>query len=267
MEEPILRRMDGAVAVLTLNRPQVLNALNPDLLISLKVAVEDAGADPAVRALLITGTGRGFCAGADLAQKGVGGGTSDRTPGEVTADGMDALHNPLIRAIHHCPKPVVAAVNGVAAGGGVGLALACDIVLAAQSASFVNVFGPKLGISPDMGATWALAHNLSRARAIGLAFLGDKLPAEKAAQWGLIWDCVPDADLASTAMSIAQTLAAGPPLAWAPIRQALDRAALQDLDRQLDHERDAQRTLCGTEDFREGVSAFLHKRAPVFRGR
>jgi 2-(1,2-epoxy-1,2-dihydrophenyl)acetyl-CoA isomerase len=180
---------------------------------------------------------------------------------------MEIGYNPLVRDLTGFPKPVIVAVNGVAAGGGVGLAFSGDIVLAAKSAYFVQVFGPKLGLVPDMGCTWLLPQLLGRARSRALALLGDRLPADKAAEWGLIWAAVADDQLLSEAHALAQRLAKGPTNAFREIKRVLDAAALNTLDEQLELERRVQHTLGDTEDFREGVTAFLTKREPQFKGK
>ncbi len=255
---------DGT-AVLALDRPAALNSINQQMIDELRAAIADVARDDRVGALILTGRGRGFCAGADL--KRVGSDEPGVSVGESVYRSMDRGFNPLVREFAALPKPVVAAVNGVAAGGGVGLALAADIVIAARSATFVQVFGPQLGLVPDMGCTYFLVQLLGRARARGLAMLGDPLTAEQAEQWGLIWKCVPDEELMREAQRIAHRLAAGPRRCFGYIKRALDAAELNTLSEQLDLERDFQRVLADTEDFSEGVAAFLGKRAPQFKGR
>ena len=264
--ETITFATHAAVATITLNRPQALNALNKQLIDELRAAIRHATKDDGVRAIVMTGAGRGFCSGADLANAGFADDVA-RSVGEGVSHSMEIAYNPLVRDIAGCPKPVVAAVNGIAAGGGVGLALAADIVVAAKSAYFVQVFGPRLGLVPDMGCTWFLPRLVGRARARGLALLGDRLSAEKAAEWGLIWTAVADADLMAEAQGLAGRLAKGPPRAFAHIKRALDDAPLMSLDEQLEIERRMQGVLGDTEDFREGVGAFLTKREPEFKGR
>lgn len=264
-ENILLETADG-VATLTLNRSSSLNSLNKGLIDDIRNALRTMRNDDAVRALIVTGAGRGFCAGADLANAGFNDGVT-RSPGEGVAHSMEIAYNPLVRDLAVFPKPVVVAVNGVAAGGGVGLALSGDIVLAARSAYFVQVFGPKLGLVPDMGCTWFTPHLLGRARARALAMLGDRLPADKAADWGLIWAAVDDAQLLAEARAIAQRLAKGPTTAFAEIKRALDAAAGNTLDEQLELERRTQHKLGDMSDFREGVTAFLTKREPQFKGK
>ena len=263
--ETILYEVADGVATITLNRPQVLNSLNGTLFAELGRAFSAAGGDPDVRAILVTGAGRAFCAGADLAQSGGGDGPKD--PGDRTAEGMHATINPLVARIATIPKPVIAAVNGVTAGGGVGLALSADIVIAARSATFIQVFGPNLGIVPDMGCTWYLPRLVGRARALGLALTGDRLPAETAAEWGLIWKAVDDADLMTEAKALAARLAAGPTTGFGLIKKAIEASETNGLVEQLHLEAEAQRIAFRTHDTKEGVRAFLEKRKPVFTGK
>jgi 2-(1,2-epoxy-1,2-dihydrophenyl)acetyl-CoA isomerase len=232
----------------------------------IRAALRVLARDETTKVLVVTGAGRGFCAGADLTTTG-GNDGSDRSVGEGVAHAMEIAYNPLVRDLAGFPKPVVVAVNGVAAGGGVGLALCGDIVLAARSAYFVQVFVPRLGLVPDMGCTWFFPQLLGRARARALALLGDRLPAEKAAEWGLIWQCVDDDKLAAEAQALAQRLAKGPQLAYRELKRVLDEAPLRTLDEQLENERRTQRLLGDTEDFKEGVVAFLTKRDPQFKGK
>jgi 2-(1,2-epoxy-1,2-dihydrophenyl)acetyl-CoA isomerase len=242
------------VATLTLDRPDRLNAFNDALVRGALQALIEARVDPDVRALVLTGNGRGFCAGADLA-----GGLAPT--GEGVNAAMRDLYNPLILAIDDFPKPTVAAINGVAAGAGVGLALACDIAVAGRSASFVLTFGPQLGLVPDLGVTWFLPRAIGRARARALALLGDRLPAETAADWGLVWTCVDDADCLSTARTLATRLGRGSAEAFFEIRRLMDRAETSDLSSQLDAERETQAGLIVKPAFMEGVRAFLAKKA------
>ena len=262
----ILLETAEGVARLTLNRPQSLNSLNRGLIDDIRAALRALARDENVRALIVTGAGRGFCAGADLAGNDFGDGVH-RSIGEGVSHSMEIGYNPLVRELAGFAKPVICAVNGVAAGGGVGLALCGDIVVAAKSASFVQVFGPRLGLVPDMGCTWFLPQLLGRARSRALALFGDRLPAEKAAEWGLIWAAVDDDKLMSEATALAQRLAKGPALAFSEIKRALDVAPFNSLDEQLELERNLQRRLGDTDDFREGVTAFLSKREPTFKGK
>jgi 2-(1,2-epoxy-1,2-dihydrophenyl)acetyl-CoA isomerase len=208
--------------------------------------------------------GRGFCAGADLSGTGPGDVGPDGKPDVGTA--MDRLFNPMMRRIRDLPKPVIAAVNGVAAGGGANLALAADIVIAARSARFDQAF-VRISLIPDLGGTWFLPHNVGDAAARALAMLGTSVPAEKAEQMGMIWQVVDDAALMEEARSLAKRMAAGPTLSYAAIKHALNSAGTNSLSQQLDLERDLQRALGGSDDFREGVAAFLAKRPANFRGR
>jgi 2-(1,2-epoxy-1,2-dihydrophenyl)acetyl-CoA isomerase len=245
---------DG-VALLRLNRPEVLNSLNEPLIREIRSGLADVSEDPAARALVLTGAGHGFCAGADLSGGDM---TPDLSLGEVVAESMEELFNPLVRDLFHLDKPTVAAVNGTAAGGGVGIALTADIAVAARSASFKLVFVPKLGIVPDCAASFHLQRVIGRARALGMSMLGESITAERAAEWGLIWSCVDDDELMDEAMAIATRLAAGPTLAFAHLRRVFAAADHNTLDEQLDLERDTQRIL---------TMAFLQKREPKFKGR
>jgi 2-(1,2-epoxy-1,2-dihydrophenyl)acetyl-CoA isomerase len=260
MSESVLVAREGAVTIVTLNRPERLNAFSTDMTTRLSAAFAAAERDADCRAILVTGAGRGFCAGQDLSERAVAPGKSERAD---VGQSLDTRFNPLIRALRALPKPIVMAVNGVAAGAGANFALAGDIVLAAKSASFIQSF-VKIGLLPDCGGTWFLPHHLGPARAMALAMLAEPLPAATAAEWGLIWKAVDDADLAREAMALAQKLATQSAPALAAIKQAVDAAALRTLDAALDHERDAQRALGYGEDFAEGVAAFLEKRPPAF---
>ena len=264
--EHILLETSDGIATLTLNRPTTLNSLNKGLIDDIRNALRTLRNDDAVKALIVTGAGRGFCAGADLASSEFADGVA-RSVGEGISHSMEIAYNPLVRDLTGFPKPVIVAVNGIAAGGGVGLALSGDIVIAAKSASFVQVFGPRLGLVPDMGCTWLLPHLLGRARSRALALLGDRLAAEKAAEWGLIWAAVDDTALLAEARKLAERLAKGPTQAFAAIKTVLDAASENTLDEQLELERRTQQRLGDTQDFREGVTAFLTKREPQFKGK
>ncbi|MDD2860643.1 MAG: 2-(1,2-epoxy-1,2-dihydrophenyl)acetyl-CoA isomerase PaaG [Acidiphilium sp.] len=258
MADDLLVTHEGAVRVLTLNRPDKLNALNPALHEALAGAFAAIEADEAVRAVLLTGAGRGFCAGADLGQN-LGGEMRD------LGASIDAHYNPLVRRMRGLGKPVVAAVNGVAAGAGANLALAADIVVACDSATFTQAF-VRIGLMPDAGGTFFLPHLVGDARARGLAMLGETVTAREAAAMGMIWRCLPDAGFAEAALALAATLAAKPAQAIAAMKVAFNAALTNGLDAQLDLERDLQRGLGRTADFAEGVRAFAEKRPARFNG-
>jgi len=249
---------DQNLATLTLNAPDKLNAVSRKMIAEIKQAWEEIAADGSVRAVLLTGIGRGFCAGADLSDP-------DRKNDADSGSALDKFFNPVIRTMRSLPKPIVAAVNGVAAGVGMSFALASDIAIAAKSASFLQAFA-RIGLLPDGGSTWFLPRLVGEQRARALAMLAPQISAEQAKQWGLIWDVVEDAALMPTATELAQRLANGPTQSLARIKDAMNRAAQNDLGQQLDIERDFQRELGRTEDFREGVTAFLAKRKAEFKG-
>jgi 2-(1,2-epoxy-1,2-dihydrophenyl)acetyl-CoA isomerase len=255
----ILVAAHGPVRVLTLNRPASLNSFNAEMNRRLRVALGDAAADEAVRAVVITGAGRGFCAGQDLndPELGMVGGAPD--VGGV----VEKLYKPLALQVRAMPVPVIAAVNGVAAGAGANFALGCDLVIAARSASFIQAFS-KIGLVPDCGGTWLLPRLVGRARALGLAMTGDKLPAEEAQRIGLIWQCVDDAALMDTALALAAKLAAMPTKALAETRTAIDEAMGLDFADALSMEARRQDSLGRAHDAREGIAAFVEKRAPKF---
>lgn len=260
----ILFEVADGVATLTLNRPDKLNSFNTEMHAEIRECLDRAAGDDAIRVLLLTGAGRGFCAGQDLSDRRMDPSDPNAVPPDL-GETIGTLYNPLIRAITTLPKPVICAVNGVAAGAGANVAIACDIVLAAKSASFIQAFC-RLGLVPDAGGTWSLTHRLGIARAKGLALLGDKLPAQTAEDWGLIWKCVEDDALMDQAMELARTMAKGPTFGYGQIKQAIHAAASNSLDEQLDVERDLQRSCGHSNDYREGVLAFLEKRPPEFTG-
>ena len=260
--ESILFSSESGIARLTLNRPDRLNSFNDAMHAEVRDALARLRADAGVRVLLLTGAGRAFCAGQDLGDRAV-------APGGESVDlgaSIERNYKPLILTLRSLPLPVVCAVNGVAAGAGANLALACDIVIAAKSASFIQAFC-KIGLIPDSGGTYFLPRLAGTARAMGLSLLGDKLPAEQAAQWGLIWQCVDDAELMQTAEKLVAGFAAGPTAGFAAAKRALYASAGNSLEAQLDLERDLQRTLGHGPDYREGVAAFTEKRPPRFTGR
>jgi 2-(1,2-epoxy-1,2-dihydrophenyl)acetyl-CoA isomerase len=259
-ETPLLTERLGGVLKLTLNRPAKLNAFTPEMGAALAEALDAAQAED-VRAVLLTGAGRAFCAGQDLGQR-----DPKRMAGPPDLGRtIETLYNPLVRRLRALEKPVVCAVNGVAAGAGANLALACDVVLAARSAKFVQAFS-KLGLVPDSGGTWLLPRLIGEARAMALALTAEPLPAETAAAWGLIWKAVDDDALTGEAEALAARFAEGPTVGFALTKRAIQAAAANTLDAQLDLERDLQREAGRTPDYAEGVTAFLEKRAPQFRG-
>ena len=255
------------VATLELNRPEVLNALNGELIQTLLEAVEQVKKAPEARVLLLTGRGRGFCAGADLRDPMMGVGLPAAQRGERFLASTDRGVHALARALAGLGKPRVCAVNGAAVGGGASLALLADIVVAGRSAYFQQPFTAQLGLVPDMGGSWQMMRRLGPARAIAAALLGERINAAQAAEWGLIWKCVEDSELAATARSIAERLAEGAPKAMARLPDMMWAALENDLDTQLDLERDVQTTLVQTDDFMEAVDAFREKRKPTFKGR
>lgn len=257
----VLTEIRDGYRVLTLNRPDSLNAFNESLHAALGAALRDADADNACRALILTGAGRGFCAGQDLSEVVL-------TPGQLPdlTITLDRLYNPLIRRLRKLPLPVICAVNGVAAGGGANIAFACDIVLAARSAKFIQAFA-KIALVPDCGGTWFLPRLAGSARARALSMLAEPVKAEQAEAWGMIWRAVDDADLMTEAHRLAAHLAKQPTGALALTKQALDASETNTLDEQLDLERDLQGHAGRAPDFTEGVTAFLEKRPPRFIGR
>lgn len=263
MSNTVLMAVAHGVATITLNRPERLNSFNLEMHAALAAAFDAAVADDGCRAIIITGAGRGFCAGQDLSDSAVA--PREGAQRRDLGDSLEQRYNPLVRRLRSSPKAVLVAVNGVAAGAGANFALQGDIVIAARSAKFIQSFA-KIGLLPDCGGTWSLTHLLGEARAKGLALLAEPLSAELAASWGLIWKCVDDADLMAEAQTMAQQLAVLPPRAVAGIKSAIHRASTATLADQLDHERDAQRALGFTDDYAEGVAAFKEKRLPVFRG-
>ena len=259
--ESILFQIENGIAKLTLNRPDKLNSFTQAMHLEVRDALALVVADPSVRVLLLTGAGRGFCAGQDLSDRAV----------EPGAEGVDLGHSvetyyaPLVMTLKALPMPVICAVNGVAAGAGANLALACDIVLAGKSASFVEVFC-KLGLIPDTGGTWHLPRLVGHARAMGMAMLGQKITADKAEEWGLIWQSIADEALMDEAMTMARHFAAAPTKGLAFTKQALNASYANSLEEQLKLEGQMMRELGYSHDYREGVAAFIAKRTPHFTG-
>jgi len=260
-DAPLRIETDQGVMRLTLNRPDKLNAFNAELGAALIDALDSAAAESVVRAVLLTGAGRAFCAGQDL---------GDRDPRKMEGPPdlgrtLESVYNPIVRRIRALEKPIVCAVNGVAAGAGANLAFACDLVLAARSAKFIQAFA-KIGLVPDSGGTWLLPRLVGEARAKALALTAEPINAQTAASWGLIWKALDDDALMPEAEALAARLAAGPTVGLGLTKRAIQAAAGQGLDAQLDLERDLQREAGRTPDYAEGVTAFLEKRKPAFRG-
>lgn len=252
---------DG-IARLTLNRPDRLNSFTVQMHGEVAAALDLVEADESVRTLVLTGAGRGFCAGQDLGDRAV-------APGGAAVDlgeSVERFYAPLIRRLSNLPMPVICAVNGVAAGAGANIALACDIVIAARSAKFIQSFA-NIGLIPDSGGTWILPRLIGQARALGLALTGEPLPAETAASWGMIWKCVDDDALATEVDALAGRFAKGPTKGFARTKALIRGSSLKSLDDELDIERDAMRELGFGHDYQEGVAAFMAKRPPVFTGR
>ena len=253
----VLISVEAGLQTITLNRPDKLNAFNPEMHKALRAALDQALDERSIGAVLLTGAGRGFCSGQDLSERRV-------EPGAAPIDlsvSLGSYYNPLVRRLRELPKPIVCAVNGVAAGAGANLALACDIVVAARSAKFVQSFA-RLGLVPDSGGTYFLPRLAGAARAMGLALLAEPLAAEDAERWGLIWKAVDDDKLMAEASAIARKLASGPTKGYGLIKRALYASAHNSLDAQLDLERDLQREAGFSEDYRKGVAAFLEKNDP-----
>ena len=251
-----------SVATLTLHRPDRLNSFTVAMHGEVRSALDAIASDRSIRCFVLTGAGRGFCAGQDLSDRAV----APNAEGVDLGASIENYYKPLLQRLRALPMPTIAAVNGVAAGAGANIPFACDLVYAAQSASFIQSFS-KLGLVPDCGGTWWLPRLIGPARAMGLTLLGEKLTAIQAAEWGLIWRCVADDQLMPTVKSAALQLAAGPTRGYVGTRQAIDAAMLLPFEGALDLERDYQRELGQSADYREGVSAFIEKRMPHFSGR
>ncbi len=256
----IIFSLESGIARITLNRPDRLNSFNADMHLELRDALQRIRDDGA-RVLLLTGAGRGFCAGQDLADRNVSAGAEPVDLGYT----IETYYRPLILGLRALEMPIICAVNGVAAGAGASIALACDIVIAARSASFIQAFC-KLGLVPDAGGTWVLPRLVGTARAMGLAMLGDKLPADQAAAWGLIWKCVDDDQLMAEADKLAVHFSTAPTKGLARTKQAIYASSDNSLEQQLDLERASQQELGFGHDYREGVAAFMEKRSPQFTG-
>jgi 2-(1,2-epoxy-1,2-dihydrophenyl)acetyl-CoA isomerase len=260
--QTIVFEASEGIARLTLNRPDRLNSFNVAMHGEVRDALDRLAQDRAARVLVLSGAGRGFCAGQDLGDRAVAPGAQGIDLGES----IEKYYKPLVLALRNLPMPVIAAVNGVAAGAGANIALSCDLVIATRSASFIQSFS-KLGLVPDSGGTWLLPRLVGNARAMGLALLGDKLSAEQAAQWGLIWGCVEDAEFKTTVDTLAQQLALAPTRGLAQTKRAIYESWGRSFEQQLDQERDFQRELGRSQDYAEGVAAFTEKRNPKFTGR
>jgi 2-(1,2-epoxy-1,2-dihydrophenyl)acetyl-CoA isomerase len=255
----VLTSRDGGILLVTLNRPEKLNAIDTEMAQAARAAFGKAADDESVRVVLLTGSGRAFCAGQDLADPGV-------APGSDLGATIERSYSPLIRAMRALPKPILARVNGVAAGAGANLAFAADIVVAGRSASFIESFS-RIGLLPDSGGTWMLPRLFGQARAVGLAMLGDRISAKQAHAWGAIWDVVDDDKLDDTCTVLANTLAQAPTRALGAIKAAFAAGWTSTLDEALDRECELQRMLGATRDYAEGVAAFGAKRKPEFEGR
>jgi 2-(1,2-epoxy-1,2-dihydrophenyl)acetyl-CoA isomerase len=265
MIDTVLYESTDGVALITLNRPKMMNAMNNELMGSLSSALNQVVKDESVRVVVITGNGRGFCAGADLAAVAApeAADAAERRDDNASSDGETDVFNTAMRALQNCPVPTIARINGPAAGGGFGLALACDITIAVESAFFVATFGPRLGIVPDMGATWNIPRRVGRARALGITLLGDRITAKEAADWGLIWSAVANDEIDNEIAKIVTTLKNSSPSTMTRIRQTIDAATDNSFSDQLDLEMKHQAKLI-PRNMRTGAIAFMNKTDPVF---
>ena len=261
--ENITLTKENGVATITLNRPEKLNSFNTDMHEDLRCALDDIASDNETRALLLTGAGRGFCAGQDLSDRAV---TSDSDKAPDLSMSVEKYYNPLIRRLTNLPMPVVCAMNGVAAGAGASVVMACDIVIAARTSSFILSFA-KVGLIPDSGSSWHFSRAIGLPRAKALAMLGNKLPAEQAEQWGLIYQVVDNDDLMDEAIKLTNHLAKQPTEALANIKKLIHTSFDNTLQEQLERERAAMQHLGKSHDYQEGVAAFLEKREPSFKGK
>ncbi len=261
-DDVVLYELSEGLATVTLNRPDKLNSLNAAMHTRLRGVLDQIAAEPSVRAVLLTGSGRGFCAGQDLAER-------KRMPGEPAPDLGQTIEknwNPLARALRYLKVPIICAVNGVAAGAGVNIALACDVVIAARSANFVLSFS-RIGLIPDAGGSYYLPRLVGEARAMGMALFGERISAADAASCGLIWRCVDDGDLAELALKLGKSLAQGPTLGLGALKRVVRNSLDHSFEEQLEIERRTQQQCGASEDYREGVAAFMEKRVPQFKGR
>ncbi len=263
-QQPVLFEVDANVGWITLNRPDQMNAMTNGLMRGICDAVAEVKSDESIRAVVITGNGRGFCAGADLTQVAEPS-APDNDLGQSSDDERTDWFNAALAALKNCPVPTVAMVNGPAAGGGLGLALSCDLTIAAESAFFVATFGPNLGIVPDMGTTWNLPRRIGRARAMGMALLGERVSAKDAQTWGMIWRTVPDEELRDETIALVEVLKTSSPDASVRIRETIDAGVDNSFERQLELEMEHQAVLI-PKNMREGAKAFLQKRQPLFDG-
>ena len=260
--QTVLAELDPGVLKLTLNRPEKLNSFNEEMHLALRAQIQRAHDEPEIRAVLLTGAGRGFCAGQDLGERDPRKGGPKPDLGHT----IETFYNPTLRLIRALEKPVICAVNGVAAGAGANIAFACDITLAAKSAKFIQAFS-KIGLIPDAGGSWSLTRILGEPRAKALTLTAEPLMAETAADWGLIWKALDDDALLSEAEALTAKLAAGPTLGLGLTKRLIQEAATNELDTHLDRERDSQREAGRSDDYAEGVTAFLEKRPASFRGK